>query len=162
MKRLPIPMKALRGPHAISSQRGVPMQSLPSSSFVHLEPELGFYVFSPPIKLNVTCLVLFMMYMISGFALPGRSVPGALCSRLETGGCAEPWFHPFLVPLKLVLPMQYGSRRVCLSEAELVSLILFCCCCCYLPEWKRKICLIRQGKERRDRSCHRCPDVTFS
>lgn len=104
-----------RDPHAISSRQ----------QLCSLTVRTWLLCFSPPIKLNVTCLVLFTMYMISRFALPGRSVPGALCSRSEAGGCAEPWFHPFLVPFKLLLPMQYGSRQMCLSEAELVSFILF-------------------------------------
>lgn len=141
-----------RDPHAISSQQRL----------CSLRARTCFLCFSPPIELNVTCLVLFTMYMISRFALPGRSVPGALCSRSETGGRAEPWFHPFLVPFKLLLPMQYGSRQVCLSEAELVSYILFCCCCCYLPRVEVEGLSDQTGKEIRDQSCHICPDVAFS
>lgn len=101
-------------------REGSPMQSLPSSSFVRARTWL--LCFPPPVKPNVPCPVLFMTPMVSHLSLPGRSVPGALCSRLETGGCAEPWIHLFLVPFKLLLPMQYGSRQMCLSEAELALL----------------------------------------
>lgn len=81
------------------------------------------FMFSPPIQLNVTCLVLSRTCVSSRFALPGRSVPGALCSRLETGECAKPWFQPFLMPFELLLLMQCSSRQMCLSDAELICLI---------------------------------------
>lgn len=94
-----IPTKAPRDP---------PCNPFPAAALFSQSQNLAF-MFSPPIQLNVTCLVLSRTCISSRFALPGRAVPGALCSRLEMGECAKPWFQPFLMPFELLLP--YSRQR---------------------------------------------------
>lgn len=84
--------------------------------------------------------------LLAGSAWP--ECTWSLRSRLETGECAEPWFRPFLVPFKLLLLLQYGSRQMCLSEAELPGLVSSFLC--YLPKWKVENLPDQTGKEIRD------------